>query len=173
MFANNRSVNAGSANGGSKKSRIELASQLVEEQRQEERQGYRAEIDKSSMSKNSQSQNSPSPVAPPSRQQVAVAPPKQKSNEFADNYNDDFDDEDIVEDIQDQNDETDHLQGSGNNFQVNNGSNQNVGGQHRNTFISESAGGITVSQSLGVDPSVDSLALEDYDHIEPVERVNY
>lgn len=32
--------------------------------------------------------------------------------------------------------------------------------------------GITVSQSLGVDPSVDSLALEDYDHVEPVERLN-
>ena len=31
--------------------------------------------------------------------------------------------------------------------------------------------GITVSQSLGVDPSVDSLALEDYDHVEPVERI--
>jgi hypothetical protein len=58
------------------------------------------------MSKNSQSQ-SPSPVAPPSRQQVAVAP-KEKSNEFADNYNDDFD-EDIVEDIQDNNDDTDNL----------------------------------------------------------------
>lgn len=91
-------MNAASANAGSKKSRIELASQLVEEVSQEERQGYRAEIDKSSVSKNSQSQHSPSPVAPPSRQQVAVAP-KEKSNEFADNYNDDFDDEDIVEDI--------------------------------------------------------------------------
>lgn len=31
--------------------------------------------------------------------------------------------------------------------------------------------GVTVSQSLGVDPSVDSLALEDYDHVEPVERL--
>lgn len=31
---------------------------------------------------------------------------------------------------------------------------------------------ITVSQSLGVDPSVDSLALEDYDHVEPVERIS-
>ena len=29
--------------------------------------------------------------------------------------------------------------------------------------------GITVSQSLGIDPSVDSLALDDYDHIEVVE----
>lgn len=32
--------------------------------------------------------------------------------------------------------------------------------------------GITVSQSLGIDPSVDSLALEDYDHIESVDKVN-
>lgn len=39
--------------------------------------------------------------------------------------------------------------------------------------MTESAGGITVSQSLGVDPSVDSLALEDYDHIEPVERLSW
>ena len=31
-------------------------------------------------------------------------------------------------------------------------------------------GGITVSQSLGVDPSVDSLALDEYDHIEKVEN---
>ena len=31
--------------------------------------------------------------------------------------------------------------------------------------------GITVSQSLGIDPSVDSLALEDYDHIEPVDKI--
>jgi hypothetical protein len=38
--------------------------------------------------------------------------------------------------------------------------------------ITESIGGMTVSQSLGVDPSVDSLALEDYDHIEPVERLS-
>jgi len=29
--------------------------------------------------------------------------------------------------------------------------------------------GITVSQSLGIDPSVDSLALDEYDHIEVVE----
>lgn len=36
--------------------------------------------------------------------------------------------------------------------------------------LTESGGGygtgITVSQSLGVDPSVDSLALDEYDHIE-------
>ena len=48
-------------------------------------------------------------------------------------------------------------------------SNDNINA-HKN--ITESAGGITVSQSLGVDPSVDSLALEDYDHIEPVERIS-
>ena len=32
--------------------------------------------------------------------------------------------------------------------------------------------GITVSQSLGIDPSVDSLRLEQYDHVEDVEIVN-
>lgn len=32
--------------------------------------------------------------------------------------------------------------------------------------------GITVSQSLGIDPSVDSLQLEEYDHIEEVDKVN-
>ena len=37
--------------------------------------------------------------------------------------------------------------------------------------VADSGQGITVSQSLGVDPSVDSLALEDYDHVEPVERL--
>lgn len=60
---------------------------------------------------------------------------------------------------------------SGNNYGAQNANNQT--NPHRSTFISESMGGITVSQSLGVDPSVDSLALEDYDYIEPVERVNY
>jgi hypothetical protein len=96
---------------------------------------------------------------------------KEKSNEFADNYNDDFEDE-IMEDLPEHNDDTDNLLGgSGNNY----GAQANPGGpqQHRSTVITESVGGITVSQSLGVDPSVDSLALEDYDHIEPVERVNY
>ena len=29
--------------------------------------------------------------------------------------------------------------------------------------------GITVSQSLGIDPSVDSLAIDEYDHVEIVE----
>ena len=33
--------------------------------------------------------------------------------------------------------------------------------------------GITVSQSLGIDPSVDSLQLEEYDHIEEVENVQH
>lgn len=36
--------------------------------------------------------------------------------------------------------------------------------------LTHSAGGygITVSQSLGIDPSVDSLALDEYDHIEDI-----
>lgn len=154
-----------SANAGNKKSEherhLEIASQMLEEQSQEERSGFRAEIHKSSSV--SQQSKSPSPVAPPSRQQLG----KEKSNEFADNYNDDFDDEEIIEDIPADggHDDTDNLLGSANNY--------GERPPHRSTIITESAGGITVSQSLGVDPSVDSLALEDYDHIEPVERVNY
>ncbi len=41
-----------------------------------------------------------------------------------------------------------------------------------NRIIEQSLGhqaGITVSASLGIDPSVDSLALDEYDHIEVVE----
>lgn len=84
-------------------------------------------------------------------------PAKQKSkkeDDIIDTYGDDFEEE-IEEDIP----EVDGLAES----------NENVGA-HKN--ITESVGGITVSQSLGVDPSVDSLALEDYDHIEPVERIS-
>ena len=40
-------------------------------------------------------------------------------------------------------------------------------------MTTESGNAITISQSLGVDPSVDSLALDDYDHIEPVERIDW
>ena len=75
-----------------------------------------------------------------------------ESDLSADNYEDDFD-EDIEEDIPDDGGSDDPCTKSGN--------------------IAGSQGyGITVSQSLGVDPSVDSLALEDYDHVEPVERVS-
>ena len=34
------------------------------------------------------------------------------------------------------------------------------------------SGGFTGSASIGVDPSVDSLALEDYDYIEPIEKTS-
>lgn len=68
------------------------------------------------------------------------------------NYDDDFDD-DIPEDLPE--DKIDY------DADLNARSN-NLGG---------SGAGITVSQSLGVDPSVDSMALEDYDHVEPVERI--
>ena len=38
----------------------------------------------------------------------------------------------------------------------------------RTTSWSQPFAGITVSQILGVDPSVDSLAIDDYDHVEMV-----
>lgn len=77
---------------------------------------------------------------------------KQK-NEIIDTYEDEFED-DIEEDLPDDNQILD--------------SNDNMA---RINPAGGSLGGITVSQSLGVDPSVDSLALEDYDHVEPVERM--
>ena len=66
----------------------------------------------------------------------------------SDRYEEEF--EEIDEDLPDQD-----IDGSAGNF------NRQIGESH----------GITVSQSLGIDPSVDSLALEDYDHIEPVEKL--
>ncbi len=77
-----------------------------------------------------------------------------KEDDIIDTYGDDFEEE-IEEDLPDDNNLLE--------------SNDNVN-PHKN--VTESLGGITVSQSLGVDPSVDSLALEDYDHIEPVERLS-
>lgn len=78
---------------------------------------------------------------------------RKSADDDIDNYDEDFDD-DIEEDLPEgQNDEA-----------------YEQDGVARSTNIGGSGQGLTVSQSLGVDPSVDSLALEDYDYIEPVER---
>ena len=66
-----------------------------------------------------------------------------------DSYDDDFDEEIIEEDIQTDRDDQMNLM---------NPAAISAGAQH----------GITVSQSLGIDPSVDSLAIEDYDYVEVV-----
>ena len=109
---------------------LDRANKMVEEVQREEKSGYKAEI-------------------PTIKQEP-------KKNDIIDTYGDDFDDDDIEEDLPEDN----HLLDSNDNY------------QQQNQGIGESAGGITVSQSLGVDPSVDSLALDDYDHIEPVERLS-
>ena len=76
------------------------------------------------------------------------------SDAIGEPYDDDFED-DIPEDLPaDQNDLLDDADLNA-----------------RSANVAGSGQGITVSQSLGVDPSVDSLALEDYDHVEPVERI--
>ena len=81
---------------------------------------------------------------------------KDKSSEnIGDNYDDDFEDEipeDLPEPVDPMLEDADLNARSANN-------------------VAGSGQGITVSASLGVDPSVDSLALEDYDHVEPVERI--
>ena len=94
--------------------------------------------------------------APPTKtHQPESSNKKSKSgSDIDDNYMDDFED-DIQEDLPEVDD---------NQF----GASVGRGGAGE---ISGSGQGVTVSQSLGVDPSVDSLALENYDHIEPVERI--
>ena len=79
--------------------------------------------------------------------------PEKDSDGIADNYEDDFDE--IEEDLPENDDDE-----------------QVDEGVAKSGNIAGSGHGITASQSLGVDPSVDSLALEDYDHVEPVERLN-
>jgi len=76
-----------------------------------------------------------------------------ESDNIGDNYDDDFDD-DIEEDLPGDQQDLDDADLNA-----------------RSANVAGSGQGITVSQSLGVDPSVDSLALEDYDHVEPVERI--
>jgi len=78
-----------------------------------------------------------------------------KESDNIDNYDDDFDD-DIEEDLPAE--QNDPLM-------------DDADLNARSANVAGSGQGITVSQSLGVDPSVDSLALEDYDHVEPVERI--
>lgn len=63
-------------------------------------------------------------------------------------------DDDIEEDIQTDRDEQAQIEGARIGVGLTESGGNNYGG------------GITVSQSLGVDPSVDSLALDEYDHIE-------
>jgi hypothetical protein len=77
---------------------------------------------------------------------------RKSADDDIDNYDEDFDE--IEEDLPEGNNDEAYEQD----------------GIARSTNIGGSGQGITVSQSLGVDPSVDSLALEDYDYIEPVER---
>lgn len=69
------------------------------------------------------------------------APLAQSKAQIIDDYDEDF----IEEEIQSEQENWKNLAESGNNF------------------------GVTVSQSLGIDPSVDSLALDEYDHIEHID----
>ena len=73
-----------------------------------------------------------------------------------DNYEDD-EYEEIDEEIEAV-DDMDGFAGMGGDVDADRPSVPKIGDSH----------GITVSQSLGIDPSVDSLQLEEYDHIEDV-----
>lgn len=140
---------------------------MLDELSREEKSGFKAEIgsgsDKmmASDSKNDEMQQLESSKQGKFSSGAAAAQDPQKddklvkkksSPEMEEYYGDEFDE--IDEDLPQQEDELD-----------------NSGEGIRPSKIGESHG-ITVSQSLGIDPSVDSLALEDYDHIEAVDKVN-
>lgn len=128
------------------KQHLDKASNLLEDFTREEKKGL-------NWNQPSTAQAKPKEEQKPSWMKEAV--PQQKSDSgkgssygIGDNYEDDFDD-DIEEDL------------PAEEVQLN----------EEQLGIGASGQGITVSASLGVDPSVDSLALEDYDHVEPVDRL--
>jgi len=133
---------------GQTKEHLAKANDLLEEMQREETSGYNLKQDADSDKKLS-------PVSQqPAKQKKAKTPTPENSDGIQDNYEDDFDEieEDLPQSDVEQEAADDAVK-SGN--------------------VAGSGHGITASQSLGVDPSVDSLALEDYDHVEPVERLNF
>ena len=142
---------------------LEKATSLLDELSREERSGYKAEIAglKSNVDKIA---NEPSPdrsdrapfAGKSDNKPVQNAEPvRRTTSQLDDNYDADDFEEEIDEELPE-----DDL-----------GLDISAAGMAGFGKI-EASHGITVSQSLGIDPSVDSLALEDYDLIEPVERLN-
>jgi len=121
---------------------LEKATSLLDELSREERSGFKADL--SNLDKNPSDNSAKQPV----NKEISEKDDGKKAKSDDDNYEDEF--EEIDEDLPEQDPELELGGGLG---------------------IGQSMG-ITVSQSLGIDPSVDSLALEDYDHIEPVEKLN-
>jgi hypothetical protein len=125
---------------------LDKANSLLDELSREERSGFKAEIGGIGGASMGSSNFDHSGGA----KTKSLKHKKSTSDIEEDNYDDDFIDEDIAGDDRDDIDESGNLQ-----------ANHKIGDSH----------GITVSQSLGIDPSVDSLALEEYDHIEPVDKM--
>ena len=140
---------------------LDKANSLLDELSREERSGYKAEIGTRDMkSKVDAIANDPSPGSELQQNRDSGGnksskqdPVKRTASELEDNYDEDFEDE-IDEDLP-----ADDLD-------------VDVSGVMPGVPKIGDSHGITVSQSLGIDPSVDSLALEDYDLIEPVDRIN-
>ena len=129
---------------------LEKANSLLDELSREEKSGFKAELLQAEKSASDKAyQYNPSGSRSNSGSPGDASNNKKKS-EGDEIYEEEFEDL-IEEDIPEIEQSGDRLMG--------------VAGK-----IGESHG-ITVSQSLGIDPSVDSLALEDYDHIEPVDKI--
>lgn len=127
-------------NNAGNDSRYSNAEKYLDDFDQEEKEGFKVEVKRPNKKK-------AAPVSSGNRKHSKFGGNKGKTFEI-----DDVDDEnEIEEDIQTDRDKDMGLLGD--NIQ------SSLGHQ----------AGITVSQSLGIDPSVDSLALDEYDHIEVVE----
>lgn len=144
---------------------IDKANSLLDELSREEKSGFKAEIgagsDKKAADLSREEKvpetkqgkfNNGAAANQESQKDEKTMVKKKSSPEMEEYYGDEFDE--IDEDLPNEENEL-----------------ENSGEGIRPSRIGESHG-ITVSQSLGIDPSVDSLALEDYDHIEAVDKVN-
>lgn len=89
------------------------------------------------------------PVEKPKQSPKAKAGAKKDEDN---DYDDDFDEDDIEEmlPVEDIDDNDDH---------------------HDNKMFTESGNAFTGSQSMGLDPSVNTLAMDEYDHVEEVVRI--
>lgn len=140
---------------------LEKATSLLDELSREERSGYKAEIAglQSSVDKIAnepspdRSDRAPATGKSDTKPGQSAEPVRRTTSQLDDNYDVDDFEEEIDEELPE-----DDL-------------GLDIGGMQSIARGAEASHGITVSQSLGIDPSVDSLALEDYDLIEPVERL--
>lgn len=138
---------------GDSSNKLDDAEKRLQEFYKEESEGYRVQAP---TSKPAGKPTNPT-GKPTDKKQTAAQTQKAKAgfNVRIDGMNTKDDEDEIEEEIQTDRDDYNQIM-------------KNVGAGLTESGGNYGTSGITVSQSLGVDPSVDSLALDEYDHIEYV-----